>query len=245
MHTKTPLIIALAAVFMLVNPQLGTAQTQSPLIPTGSISAFPTIVQTGTHPTLTWDITLPESVKDVVTITPPATITPKKNVTMNVRVLGASVKRVWLDSRGRVTQWEWVKTQASMSINNANYSEIFFNTHDKVNPNTIVKSQTVNANSTIRFAGRYYMDNAWSSRFTSTTNNYNVIALADGDIPPTTTPMYQQPTLESFLIPYLDNQGRVKLGPRDVIYLMELTHTNRNDDGFDLQDLVLLVTFQE
>ncbi|MEZ5434456.1 MAG: hypothetical protein R3F31_25480 [Verrucomicrobiales bacterium] len=64
------------------------------------------------------------------------------------------------------------------------------------------------------------------------------------DTPPTTTPLYQQPTLESFLRPYLDDNGNIKIGPMDVIYLMELTHTDRNNGGFDLQDLVILVTFQ-
>jgi hypothetical protein len=31
----------------------------------------------------------------------------------------------------------------------------------------------------------------------------------------------------------------------DVIVFMELTHTNTNDSGYDLQDMVLLVTFKE
>ncbi len=244
MHPKST-ITALLALVVLACADYCSAQAQSPLIPTGNLSAFPTIVQAGTHPTLTWDITLPESVVDIVTITPPGTITTKKQLTMNVRVLGASVKVVWLDSRGRVTRWEWAPTEAQMKVNNGSYSRIFYNTQDNVNANQIVKSQTLSANTTINFAGRYRFDGSWSTLYNSTNSNNQVVALKDGDIPPTTTPLYQQPTLESFLIPYLDNQGKIKLGPRDVIYLMELTHTNKNDSGFDLQDLVLLVTFSE
>jgi hypothetical protein len=36
----------------------------------------------------------------------------------------------------------------------------------------------------------------------------------------------------------------VKIGDRDLILLMELGQTNINNSGFDLQDLVVLVTFE-
>ena len=37
----------------------------------------------------------------------------------------------------------------------------------------------------------------------------------------------------------------MNLGPRDIIYLCELTHTSTNTTGFDLQDCVMLVTVTE
>ena len=229
---------------LLTGTSLGQ-NTTDPAIPVGSLSAYPTIVQTGTHPTLSWSITHPATVTEVVTITPPGTIIPKRTLTMQVRVIGASVKRVWLDSRGRVVDWEWVPTEALISNNNSSYSRIWYNTQDHVTPNQIVYTRTVYNNQPVKFGGRYLnSNNSWSTMFTSTTNNYNVVALKHGDTPPTTTPLYQQPTLESFLRPYLDDNGNIKIGPMDVIYLMELTHTDRNDGGFDLQDLVILVTFQ-
>ncbi len=243
MNHRSLLAVLLAALVSV--PALARGQNQAPLIPTGSLSASPTIVHAGTHPTLAWNVTLPQSVIDIVDIVPPGTIKPKKNLTMNVRVLGASVKRVWTNSKGQVTKWEWVPTEALLRYNSGSYTRIFYNTHDKVNPNTIVKTQTVAKNSTINFGGRYNVDGSWATTYTSTTHQHNVIALKNGDTPPTTTPLYQQPTIESFILPYLDAQGNIKLGPRDVIYLMELTHTDRNDGGFDLQDLVLLVTFVE
>jgi hypothetical protein len=36
----------------------------------------------------------------------------------------------------------------------------------------------------------------------------------------------------------------VKIGDRDLILLMELGQTNTTASGFDLQDLVVLVTFE-
>lgn len=237
-----PLLVLILAAIGL--PLGGLAQT--PLIPSGNLSAFPTIVQAGTHPTLTWDVTLPEGVEDVVTITPPGTITPNRCLIMDVRVLGASVKRVWLNSQGKVTKWEWVPTQAQMNYNNTGYTQIFYNTNDKVNPNAILRTIAVEEGAPINFGGRYVNSSgAWSTFFSTTNSTYNVVALKDGDTPPTTTPLYQQPSIESFILPYLDDEGKIELGARDIIILMELTHTDRNDGGFDLQDLAILVTFYD
>src|SRR5690606_11876702 len=111
--------------------------------------------------TLTWDITLPEGVTDVVTITPPRTITPKRCLIMDVRILGASVKRVWTNSHGKVTKWEWVPTEAQLNYNGSGYSRIFYNTHNKVNPNTIVRTIAVGEGKTLNFGGRHYVDGAW------------------------------------------------------------------------------------
>ena len=245
MHTK-PLLIALGVLITHLNPLISHGQhAATPLIPSGNLSAFPTMVQAGTHPTLTWDITLPEGVTDVVTITPPGTITPKRCLIMDVRILGASVKRVWTNSHGKITKWEWVPTEAQLNYNGSGYSRIFYNTHNKVNPNTIVRTIAVGEGKTINFGGRYYVDGAWSNTFTSTNSSHNVVALKNGDTPPTTTPLYQQPTIESFILPYLDDDGKISLGARDVILLMELTHTDRNHGGFDLQDLAVLATFYD
>lgn len=242
---KTNHLFALGLALAVLFQAESKAQSTNPAIPVGSLSAYPTVVKTGTHPTLSWSINHPAIVTEYVTITPPGTVTPKRSLNMDVRVIGASVKRVWLDSLGRVTSWEWVPTEALISVNGGSYSRIWYDTQDKVTPNKIVHTRSVSQNQPIRFGGRYRdTSTTWSTMFTSTTNSHNVIALKHGDTPPTTTPLYQQPTLESFLRPYLDENGNVKIGPMDVIYLMELTHTNRNDGGFDLQDLVLLVTFR-
>lgn len=222
------------------------AQEEAPLIPVGSISAFPTIVQTGTHPQVSWDITVPEPVNDVVEIEPPGTLKPKRCVIMDVRVLGASVKRVWTNNWGQVVDWEWVPTEARIKYNSGSYDRIFFDTNDDVNPNRIVHSQIVEKDSTVNFGARYVnSNNTWATWYSTTNSDHNVIALMDGDTPPTTTPMYQQPTIESFILPYLDADGKITLGARDVIILMELTHTDRNHGGFDLQDMALLVTFYD
>lgn len=237
-------IVLLAVVFTLFIIVSGKAFGQDPPVPWGSLTASPQYVQVGSRPILKWGITYPAIVKDIIKITAPGTCTPKVKVSMDVRVIGASVKVVWTNSWGQITRWEWASTEAQVSINNGSYSRIFYNTQAKVNPSTVVYTSTVLPGKDINFAGRYYFD-GWSTLYKSTNANGNVVALVNGDTPPTSSPLYQQPTIEDFIRQYLDGEGRIKIGPKDVIYLMELTHTDKRDGGFDLQDLALLVTFKE
>lgn len=238
--------LTLTVVVLLWGDSTQAQDEQVPAFPVGSLSAFPTIVQAGTHPTLTWNITIPEAIEEIIEIEEPGTIRPKRCLVMDIRVLGASVKRTWVNRRGQVVKWEWVPTECLISYNGGTLNRIFFDTHDDVSPNYIVHTQIVQNNSSIDFGSRYVLSNgSWSTLRTSTNSAYNVVALKNGDTPPTTTPMYQQPTIESFILPYLDDDGNIELGPRDVIYLMELTHTDRDDGGFDLQDMALLVSFYD
>ncbi|MCB1230058.1 MAG: hypothetical protein KDN19_07325 [Verrucomicrobiae bacterium] len=224
---------------------LGTGASD-PNIPVGTLTAFPTQVQTGTHPNLTWDISYPESVEDIVEIEPPGTVIPNQDLHMEVRIVGASVKRVWLNQYGQVVDWEWVNTECQMKIGSGSYSRIFYGKQSQVNPNTVVDSRDVDEGTTIDFGGRYVQSNgSWSTWFSSTNCENNVIALKDGDNPPDVGALYGQQTVEDFLRPYMDTDGNIDIGPKDVIYLVELTHTNMNDGGFDLQDLVILVTFSD
>jgi len=244
-QTAALVATTLVILAMTTHPAIGQVDANPP-VPIGSLTAFPTIVQTGTHPTLTWDITHPETIDDVVDIEGPGTIVPKKCLTMDVRVIGASVKRVWLNYWGQVTRWEWVPTEARMSFNNGSYNRIWFDTQDDVEPDQIVHSQVVRQGDRIDFGARYTTSSGgWATFRSSTNSNHNVIALRNGDTPPTTTPLYQQPTIESFILPYLDDNGNISIGPKDVLYLMELTHTDRYHGGFDLQDMCILVTFIE
>tara|TARA_R110000850_G_scaffold130654_5_gene251242 strand:- start:541 stop:1566 length:1026 start_codon:yes stop_codon:yes gene_type:complete len=238
-HTHSKLIAACA---LLVSLGSSHAQDESPIIPVGSLSAFPTIVQTGTHPTLTWAVTVPEAVDKIIDIEGPGTIVPKRELIMDVRILGAGVT---VSSSSSSQGFYFVPTQCQMSYNGGGYDEIFYGDNNDVNPNEIVHSQTVAEGSKIDFGARYYYKGNWGTWFSSTNSSGNAVALKNGDTPPTTTPMNHAPSIESFIRPYLDSDGHVKIGPRDVLYLMELTHTNPNDGGFDLQDMAILVSFYD
>ncbi len=233
-----------AAAFCLcaLAPSSLPAQNTVPMMPAGWLTAFPTIVQTGTKPTLTWGINYPSIVDDYIDIIPPSTVKTTEVLDCEVRILGAGVT-VTTNNNG----FSFVPTEAQLSYAGGSYTRIFYGTNLNVNPNTVVWSRTnIPKNTLLRFGGRYYYNNQWGPYFNSQGNTQNVRTLMNGQTPPSNIPDYGAPSLETFLLPYLGPDGKVKIGPMDVIVFMELTHTDSqmSDPGYDLQDMVLLVTFK-
>jgi hypothetical protein len=241
---KTQVISTFTAALALTGlaSQPCKAQSTNPSIPVGTLTAFPTVVQTGTKPTLTWNITYPSIVEDYVTITPPGTVTPKINLICDIRILGAGVTTQ--NSNGSIN---FIQTKGKIKYNgSSSWTEIFNgkNTDAVVQRQDIVKTISVTKNKAINFGGQYYWNGSWSTFYTSESGDH-VQSLVNGSIPPDNVPDYNAPSLESFIKPYLDASGKVKIGPMDVIVFMELTHTDKNDIGYDVQDLVFLVTFRK
>jgi len=216
--------------------------TSSPSVPVGTLTAVPTVVQTGTKPTLTWTINYPSVVANYITITPPATLTPTQNLLCDIRMLGLGVTSQ--GSNGSITYY---RTRGQWKYNN---SSTWADIYDGSQTDTIVQQQglvktgiSINTSKPLYFAGQYY-NSGWSTLYTSTDGIGNVKTLVNGDTPPPYLPAYNAPSLETFLKPYLDSTGKVSIGPMDVIIFMELTHTNQSDPGYDFQDLVMLLTFR-
>jgi len=219
---------------------IGNDWSADPLIPVGSVSAYPTIVQAGTHPVLTWGIDYPESVRDIVTISPDGTITPNEDMVLELTVLGASYQ-TGVDNHGDPI---WGMVDAQVRADGATtWTRYFYDTQDKVKPTKVVHTQTVRQARPIHIRGRCHNGSYWLPYRTSGTSSPNVVVLTDGETPPDTVPAFQQGEIESFLQPYIDSSGHIVIGPKDVIFLIELGQTNPNASGFDLQDLVVLATF--
>lgn len=221
-------------------PNRVTAQT--PSVPVGTLSAYPTVVQTGTKPTLTWSITHPTIITTFVDIAPPpnGTITPKTKLRMDVRVLGAMIG----DGSS------WYKVQGEVKAEGASSFTKFFDAKQSaVNPTNIYYTKTVNQNKPVTFRGRAASSSSnspssWQSWYqTGLSTGNNVRALVNGDTPPSYVPAFSnQSTIKSALGPYLQN-GKINIGPMDVIILYELWGTSTSGSYFDMQDLILLVTF--
>lgn len=250
---KTSPCGALAARFLVMSLVLATPASfanngngngnsnKEPLIPVGTLDAYPVLVQTGTHPTLTWDIQYPESALDVVTIDPGSgTVTPNVDLCMEVKVLGASYQIGW-DRRGRPV-WGYVQAEVRAD-GDSNFTQFFYATQDDVKPSYIYYTRAVSANRPIDFRARCYNGYGWLPWRSTTSASPNVVALVNGDTPPSTVPAFQQGNIESFLEPYLDGAGRIQVGPKDVVFLIELGQTDTSASGFDLQDLVVIATF--
>ncbi|MBN8460463.1 MAG: hypothetical protein J0M04_21750 [Verrucomicrobia bacterium] len=235
-----------AALILSASVTTGLRAESSPSptgVPTGSLSVSHSMVRVGARPVLNWNITYPSVVQNYVTVVPPGTVQPKENLICDVRILGAGVTAKASNS----SNYTFVRTEGRMRVNGSStWTTIFdgVNTDQVVKKQNIIKTFNITKGQAIDFGGRYYYNNSWSTQYTSL-NGDNVRTLVNGQTPPSNVPDYNAPSLESFLRPYLDSSGKVKIGPMDVIVFMELTHTDKSDIGYDLQDLVLLVTFRK
>lgn len=155
---------------------------------------------------------------------------------MKIRVLGASYQTGWT-SKGKPV-WGWV--QSEVRVGGGSPWDLFlYNTQDKILPTSIYASQTVLQGQAIDFRSRVYNGNFWLNYRSTTALSSNVMTLINGDLPPLSVIN----NVESYLQPYIDAGGYVNIGPKDVIMLFELGQTDPLSPGFDLQDLVLLVSF--
>lgn len=244
---KTSQRAAASAVFLAIGafaPSLCLAQGNSgnstiPLEPNGVLSAFPSIVQTGTKPTLTWSILYPSKVSNLATITPPGTITiNQNNTTVTVQPIGTGITAC-NPSQGTTP----LPTEARLSLNGSTYTQIFFGTQAVVNPDWVLYSKKLKNNDKINFGGRFVQLNQWSPFYTTQSANMQVVALVKGDTPPTSFLLHQSTSLANYLRPYLDASGKVNIGPLSILILMELGQNNRSMSCFDYQDMALLLTF--
>jgi hypothetical protein len=232
-------LYAFAASQLLI---MATANANEQDVPTGWITATPGVVKAGTYPTLRWNIQYPSLVEDYITIEPPGLIETKERLQMTIRVLGAGVTA----SRTDGSDLRFVHTEAWFRLGNNSWSRLFAGINDDVQQDHVAHSSSVNAHTKVRFGGRFWFNNQWSTFYSSNDGTSNVRVLKNGDEVPTTYALSTAPSLEDFIKPYLDASGRVRIGPMDTIVMMELTHTDaqRHELGYDLQDMVLLISFR-
>lgn len=215
---------------------LGNVFAADDSIPRGTLNVDRDLVRTGTRSQLAWEIEYPAPVTSVIDILPPNIVKPKKDLKLRVRVLGASFQE---------SATKFLPVEVQWSKNNSSFSRIFYGLQTSVNPSSVVLNTTVKAGDTLRFGGRGYRSNAWLPFYHTGSNTQNLVMLKNGDRVPSTVPALNGSSIESFLKPYMDSTTKkVKIGDRDLILLLELGQTNTNASGFDLQDLVLLVTFE-
>ena len=235
----------ISAVTLVPNPVLAatSAPETIPSVPVGMLSAYPTIVQTGTKPTLTWSILYPSKVADMVEINPPGTLMPQDTVYSNVQMICTNVIACGTRSTISPVTSTPQSAEARVSVDGGSYAQLFYGTQTDVNPahnlfiKKLVKGQTLD------FGGRYVKNGEWSPFYTTRSSNLQVVALVSGEVPPTAFALFRQGFLEANLTPYLNASGRINIGPLSVLIMMELENNDHVDGCFDYQDQVLLVTF--
>ncbi|MBB5351940.1 hypothetical protein HNR46_002179 [Haloferula luteola] len=212
--------------------------------PYGTIHASPGIARVGVFPALDWEINYP-GLEEVAEVDPPGKIKVLSETTMQVRLLGAGVTLSYSDG----SNMSFVHTEGYFSFNNGSWQRLFAGTNDIVSQSKVLKTQDAFQGQSVRFGGHYWDTSSgrWSHFYYSNDGTQNVRVLKDGDSVPTTYNIANSPTLEQFIKPYLDSGGKIDIGPMDMIVMLELTHTDAQQyqTGYDLQDLVFLVTFSE
>ena len=209
------------------------AQAQSDDTPHGTLNVDRNMVRTGISSQLDWNITYPTGITEIIEIIPPSTIVPKKNVTMKVRVLGVAFQ-----SGNKL-----LPLDAYWSKNNSSWDRFFYGTGPTVVASDVLIEEQVNKGDHIDFGAR-----GWSGRWlpfhhTRNTDPYLVV-LKNGDSAPDYAPAYNQSSVTNFLKPYIDSGGKVTIGERDLIILWEASTAKTGSTYFDMQDLVVLLTFE-
>ena len=225
-RTAAPILTALA-----FGADCGLAQDVDPLVPVGTLTAFPMLVQTGTHPELTWDIQYPEKIQDIAIVEPGGTIIPTKELCVSVNVIAAPFRN-GTDAEGNEI-WGYVEAQfAAEGV--APWTTFFYDSHAAVSPTWTYAKAKVRANSPMSFRARAYDGASWLGLRSGAPN---VAAFVKGSVLPSTVG-----EIGDFLLPYTDGGRKVKIGPKEILILMELGETDIADPQYDLQDLVLLVS---
>lgn len=212
-------------------------------IPTGVIKASEDVVLAGSYPRLDWNITYPESVLEVIEITPEGDVIPKSGLTMQVRSLAADVQRrtTYWNGWRYVYEYEYINVLGQARVNNGLWRTIFNGVQPQVDANRVLWQTELKGGDEVTFRARVNLTGF--PLYQSGANSPNVVLLKQGDVPPSYVTWDTQSSLGTHIAPYLDNQGRIDIGPRDVIVAFELTHQMPGSDG-DMQDMIMLLTFQ-
>lgn len=245
-HPPTRILATLLALSPVITPDQASAQqaasaSRIPATPDGLLNAYPSVVQTGTKPTLSWNILHPSKVSDLVEIDPPGTLIATSTVYASVQMVGSNAGTITSQPCTPIN----LPTDARLSFSGGAYSQIFYGTQSDVNPVKRLYVKKMQPGNTLNFGGRSVQNGNWTPFYTSRSSNFQVVSLTRGQTPPTRFNLSQSPTLNNFLRPYLDASGKVNIGPLSVLVLMELGTDDRNSQSFDLQDQVLLVTFSK
>jgi hypothetical protein len=226
------------------------------------------LVRVGTQSQLTWQIQYPESVTDIVEVTP-TTITAKEELQMRVRVLGSKLRSDrghgnnvdgmdssntgnkkgvdlsgTLDDERSGTLIGDQPLEVVWSKNNSSWARIFYGSQSTVVPTEVVLDTVIAKTDIVDFGARGYLTN-WLPLYCTSTDCQNLLVLKNGDRTPHQIASKKYGQIDGFIKPYLSTDAQtVKIGNGDLLILIELDQTDPLAVGFDYQDLGLLVTFE-
>ena len=195
-------------------------------VPLGNLNALQSIVIEGSKADLEWEITYPVHNFN------------ETDAKVKVQFITCAIGPTWRIEFGtRIDGGAYQEFYHGVSEENSNYT---------LTPGTVVAENSVEAGQNIEFLARHertQIDAGWVSS-TDPTQAQQVIRLVKGDPVPNVPPVPGQRSVADILAPYSTN-GVMTIGEDQQIILFEIYTDNINSVGFDIQDLVLLVSFEQ
>lgn len=234
------LLIPAACVFLVTgNLSTGVAGEVDGAFPVGWLQVTTSGLVIGTRPNMSWKV-VPSTIESQVQLASSGRFSLLRDALMAVRVVGVSV----LDGsvvEDALTTLSKARVEIQVQVNGGGYLPIFSDTSQTATPDKVAYQRAVSASDSIDVGARYQRaDGSWSDWRSTTNTDGQIKALKNGDSVPEglLTGLTQ-----NYLKPYLDLNGKVQIGPNDLLLLLEIDASNPAEPAFDRQDAVLLVSF--
>lgn len=133
-----------------------------------------------------------------------------------------------------------VDVRIAASVNGTQWNDLFGGRAIATGDSQTLENLPSGTAMQFRVSGRY----SWlfNKTFQSDAKDGHTYVLQDGDTPPSYPAFGNQQSLQSFLKNILDAQGKISIGKKSVVLIVELGSL---DSSADFQDAVLLLTFKE
>ncbi|MGJ8671926.1 hypothetical protein [Rubritalea sp.] len=206
-------------------------------VSSGEITTPSTHFREDATPEISWNVNLAENtITDF--LTPGNNPVAKQDLYARITILGTGVT-----SSNRDGSYTSYQTKGMLKVGSNDWVTVHNGNEDAVEPGVIVYETIVREGEELQFKAAY-KNGSWKS-FRSTSNSDDILVLYKTDaIPTNKTADDAVKSAEDFLKPILNDDNSLKIGLMDMIYVCELTHTNTSDAGYDLQDLIVYVSYE-
>ncbi len=195
------------------------------------------LVRKHVKPTVSWNLAVSEGIADLMTFDSNGYLIPNRDLRATVTILGTGVTTPRSDG-----SYKSHETKGRIKFGDNNWVTVHKGNEDEVIPGRVVYQTIAEQGQPIKFKATFLKGDSWTPYRHQYSNE--ILTLIDGDSIPSNKPAHKAVTsAEEFLKPHLDASGAISIGELDVIYVAELTHTNPSDPGYDLQDLIVHVSF--
>jgi hypothetical protein len=210
-----------------------------PYIPVGTLAVNPTFVQTGVKPNLDWGIEYPSLFEDLAVVGGSGSILTTQLVEAEIRVNGACFNCGTTNGK-ELPVAVWVRTHGEGNA----WNLIFNGDAYDVDPSKVLFKQWLDPGTAIDIAARGQSDSgSWYPVVWTIEDSIKVAHLANGNsVPDSVLTDFASGDLESFTTAILsDDAMTAEIGPKDMVYLFELSSNAPEEPCFDLQDVVVNV----